>query len=104
MLKTRASQRGKNIIMIGQLDPLSKMYSRCGMHKLSNHMYHCNACGLTVNREFNAVININKFTLGVAPAEGGGPVDISSYVIYFLQKTGAGMLVDAGSISEGIMP
>lgn len=96
MLKTKALQRGKNIIEIGRFEPSSKLCSRCGNIKhdlrLSDRTYHCNACGLTIDRDLNAAINIKKFALiksGV-PTDSGEftPMDRSANTIFLLQKEG----------------
>jgi putative transposase len=67
MLKTKALPRGKNIIEIGRFDPSSKMCSGCGniKHdlKLSDRIYHCNICNLTIDRDLNAAINILRMGL-----------------------------------------
>jgi len=67
MLKTKALSRGKNIIEIGRFDPSSKMCSNCGniKHdlKLWDRTYNCDICGLSIDRDLNAAINIKKFGL-----------------------------------------
>ncbi|PYB67953.1 hypothetical protein DMB44_06590 [Thermoplasma sp. Kam2015] len=63
-LKWKVEKYGKNIIEIGRLDPSSKICSSCGniKHdlKLSDRIYHCNVCGLTIDRDLNATKNIRK--------------------------------------------
>jgi len=95
MLKTKASQRGKNVVEIGRFDPSSKMCSRCGSvreMKLSDRTYRCEKCGLTINRDLNASLNIKKFGLiktGV-PADSGEftPVDRSANTLSLLAREG----------------
>jgi putative transposase len=67
MLKTKALSRGKNIIETGRFDPSSRMCSNCGniKHdlKLWDRTYNCDICGLSIDRDLNAAINIKKFGL-----------------------------------------
>jgi putative transposase len=84
MLKTKALQRGKNIIEIGRFDPSSKMCSNCGYIynlKLSERTWTCTKCGTVHDREWNAAKNIKQFGLiktGV-PTDSGEltPMEIS---------------------------
>ena len=56
--------REVELIEIGRFDPLSKMCSKCGNIKrnlkLSDCIYHCNVCGLSIDRDLNAAINIRN--------------------------------------------
>jgi len=51
-------------VEIGRFDPPSKPCSKCGNLKrdlkLSDRVYHCDACGLTTDRDLNAAINIRR--------------------------------------------
>jgi len=66
-LMYKADKYGKNIILIGRFDPSSKLCSKCGniKHdlKLSDRIYHCNVCGLIMDRDYNASKNIKKIGL-----------------------------------------
>ncbi|PYB67908.1 hypothetical protein DMB44_06705, partial [Thermoplasma sp. Kam2015] len=66
-LEWKSEKYGKNIIEIGRFDPSSKICSRCGniKHdlKLSDRIYHCDVCGLTIDRDHNASKNIRKIGL-----------------------------------------
>ena len=79
MPKTKALSRGKNIIEIGRFDPSSRMCSNCGniKHdlKLSDRTYNCDICGLSIDRDLNAAINIKKFGL----IQIGIPTDSGEY-------------------------
>ncbi|MGC8716066.1 MAG: RNA-guided endonuclease InsQ/TnpB family protein [Thermoplasmata archaeon] len=63
----KAIKYGKNIIEIGRFEPSSKICSKCGniKHdlKLSDRIYHCNVCGLIMDRDLNASKNIKKIGL-----------------------------------------
>ena len=62
MLRYKMDRRKAELIEIGRFDPSSKMCSKCGNMKhdlkLSDRIYHCNTCGLTIDRDLNAAINI----------------------------------------------
>ncbi|MEM0142664.1 MAG: transposase [Candidatus Parvarchaeum sp.] len=62
MLKYKLQWRNAELIMIGRFEPSSKMCSKCGniKHdlKLSDRIYNCNVCGLSMDRDMNAAINI----------------------------------------------
>ncbi|MEM0134993.1 MAG: zinc ribbon domain-containing protein, partial [Thermoplasmatales archaeon] len=62
MLEYKIQSRGAELIMMGRFDPSSKICSKCGniKHnlKLSDRIYHCNACCLSMDREKNSAINI----------------------------------------------
>ena len=66
-LRNKAERYGKDIIEIGRFDPSSKMCSGCGniKHdmKLSDRIYHCDACGLTVDRDFSSSRSTRKMRL-----------------------------------------
>ncbi|MGC8565288.1 MAG: RNA-guided endonuclease InsQ/TnpB family protein, partial [Thermoplasmata archaeon] len=63
----KAEKYGKIIVEIGRFDPSSKLCSRCGNIKqdlkLSDRIYHCGVCGLTIDRDYNASKNIRKMGL-----------------------------------------
>ena len=67
MLKYKLQWRNGELIEIGRFDPSSKMCSRCGSIKhdlkLSDRTYHCNTCGLVIDRDLNAAINIRNIGL-----------------------------------------
>ena len=54
----------KNVVEIRRFDPSSKPCSKCGNLKrdlkLSDRVYHCDACGLTIDRDYNASLNIRR--------------------------------------------
>ena len=64
MLTYKMEWRKAALIQIGRFDPSSKMCSKCGniKHdlKLSDRIYRCNTCGLEIDRDLNAAINIRN--------------------------------------------
>ncbi|EQD81072.1 IS605 family transposase OrfB, partial [mine drainage metagenome] len=67
MLQYKSEWRGIEFIEIGRFEPSSKMCSGCGSIKhnlkLSDRTYHCNNCGLEMDRGLNAAINIRNMGL-----------------------------------------
>ena len=67
MLTYKLGWREAELIEIGRFDPSSRMCSRCGniRHdlKLWDRTYHCNVCGLSMDRDLNAAINIRNMGL-----------------------------------------
>ena len=64
MLQYKLKWREADLIETGRFDPSSKTCSKCGniKHdlKLSNRTYNCYKCGLIMNRDLNAAINIRN--------------------------------------------
>ena len=62
LLKYKADRRGIPITEADQFFASSKTCSRCGEKKkdltLSDRTYHCSECGLDIDRDFNAAINL----------------------------------------------
>ena len=64
MLDYKLMEHGKQLIRIDKWFPSSKMCSECGEVKdsllLSERVYHCEACGIVLDRDHNASINIKN--------------------------------------------
>ena len=62
MLKYKADRRGIPITEADRFFASSKTCNRCGQKKkdltLSDRTYHCNACGIDIDRDLNAAINL----------------------------------------------
>ena len=62
MLKYKAERRGIPITEADQFFASSKMCSNCGHKKadltLSDRQYHCSECGISIDRDLNAAINL----------------------------------------------
>ena len=67
MLEYKLGWRKAELIEIGRFDPSSKLCSNCGNMKndlkLSDRNYHCDVCGLAIDRDLNAAINIRNIGL-----------------------------------------
>ncbi|HBN11069.1 MAG TPA: transposase [Ruminococcus sp.] len=63
-LKYKLEDLGKQLIKIDKWFPSSKTCSNCGNVKenlsLSDRAYHCSNCGITLNRDYNASVNIKN--------------------------------------------
>jgi len=71
MLEYKAKWYGRQVIKIGTFEPSSKLCSRCGWKKedltLSDRVFNCRECGLEIDRDYNAALNILK--IGMSNAE-----------------------------------
>lgn len=67
MLDYKCKWYGKQLIKIGRFEPTSKTCSCCGWHnpnlKLSDRTFTCKQCGVALDRDYNAALNIKA--LGV---------------------------------------
>ena len=63
-LEYKANWYGRKIVRVPTFYPSSKTCSSCGNVKetlrLSERIYHCECCGLEIDRDYNASINILK--------------------------------------------
>ncbi len=66
MLKYKSDWYGKNLLQIGEFEPSSKSCSFCGkINKtltIKDREWTC-ACGVSLNRDINAAVNIKNFAL-----------------------------------------
>ena len=62
LLKYKANWYGRELVQIDKFFPSSKLCSNCGNIKkdltLEDREYYCSACGRTINRDYNAALNI----------------------------------------------
>lgn len=79
MLGYKTTWNGGQLIIADRWYPSSKMCSRCGWRKpsltLSERVFCCQACGLVLDRDVNAAINLLKLATGTASGAGTGPGD-----------------------------
>lgn len=66
-LAYKSTWNGGHVIEVDQFFPSSKMCSQCGwkhLHlKLSDRVFYCEKCGLTIDRDQNAAINLKNYTV-----------------------------------------
>jgi putative transposase len=64
LLKYKSEWYGRALVQIDKFFPSSKTCSNCGNIKkdlkLKDREYHCYACGITIDRDYNASLNILK--------------------------------------------
>ena len=62
----KAVKVGKICIKIGRFEPSSQLCSKCGHRQkmtLDKRIYVCPDCGMTIDRDLNAAINIRDFSI-----------------------------------------
>ena len=106
----KADRFGKNIVEIGSFDPSSKLCSNCGNLKkdlkLSDRIYNCDVCGMTMDRDYNAARNIRKMGLikvGLVQPEYT-PVEIATSGLHGIYPYRQMSVVESGSseaLAEG---
>lgn len=66
MLNYKCIKYGKKMLKIGRFEPSSQICSNCGHRqklRLDERTYVCQECGLTIDRDTNAALNIRNFAL-----------------------------------------
>ena len=70
-IEYKAQWYGVEVIIASRWFASSKMCSGCGEVKaeldLSQRTYHCEVCGLAIDRDLNAAINLARWTANAAP-------------------------------------
>ena len=73
-LEYKANWYGRIIVKVPKFYPSSKICSSCGNVKkelpLSERTYHCECCGLEIDRDYNASINILRKGLKILKEQG----------------------------------
>ncbi|HUY79760.1 MAG TPA: RNA-guided endonuclease TnpB family protein [Ktedonobacterales bacterium] len=63
-LTYKAAWYGSRVVVVSRWEPTSKRCSQCGWHDaaltLADRVFRCAACGLTLDRDLNAALNILK--------------------------------------------
>lgn len=66
MMEYKSLKYGKKVIKIGRFEPSSQICSCCGHRQkmpLNERTYVCPECGLSLDRDINAAINIRDFAI-----------------------------------------
>ena len=66
MLNYKCIKYGKKVIKIGRFEPSTQICSCCGHRQklgLDERTYHCLECGMSMDRDTNAAINIRDFAI-----------------------------------------
>ena len=65
-MKYKCEWNGIEFVQVDRYYPSSKTCSQCGHVKknlkLSDRTYVCDECGLVIDRDYNAAINLSKYT------------------------------------------
>lgn len=65
-LSYKAAKAGKRVMKIGRFEPSSQICSGCGHRQkmpLGQRTYSCPECGMSMDRDVNAAVNIRSFAL-----------------------------------------
>lgn len=75
-LEYKAPRNGGQVVLASRWYPSSKTCSNCGTAKaklsLSERTYQCDACGVAINRDLNAAINLKNHVAGSGPETRNG--------------------------------
>jgi putative transposase len=81
MLSYKCAWYGSTVVQAGRYYPSSKTCPGCGRRKpsltLADRTYHCDGCGLRIDRDLNAAVNLARFgepRLRETSPAGSGPV------------------------------
>jgi len=79
-LEYKCKWYGKTLVVVDRFFPSSKLCSGCKNKKtdlkLSHRTYKCQKCGLRLDRDLNAAINLSKYTAEYAEINAGGDDEI----------------------------
>lgn len=81
MLEYKLKRRGKHLLKIGRFDPSSQLCSNCGNRQkltLDKRVYICPKCGLSIDRDLNAAINIRNFAMRKLISNTVGSTEINA--------------------------
>lgn len=64
-MQYKCEWNGIEFVQVGRFYPSSKTCSGCGTIKadlkLNDRTYHCEHCGLTIDRDYNAAVNLSRY-------------------------------------------
>jgi len=100
-LRYKTTWYGSAVIVVSRVFPSTKMCSRCGKVKssmgLGERSYRCGSCGLMIDRDLNAAINIRNVAAGSADTRNA---QLTGEVHAILQVP----LDEAGTKRQPILP
>ena len=82
MLSYKCIKYGKKMLKIGRFEPSSQICSCCGHRQkmpLDVRTYECPECGMKMDRDVNAAINIRNFALRDILKNTAGRVGINAF-------------------------
>ncbi|MEJ7846196.1 MAG: RNA-guided endonuclease TnpB family protein, partial [Acidimicrobiales bacterium] len=76
-LSYKCTWYGARLVTAGRFYPSSKTCSACGTVKaklsLAEREYGCDTCGLVIDRDLNAALNLAALAAGISTVAGSGP-------------------------------
>jgi len=70
MLEYKSNWYGRTLVKVNRLFPSSKLCSKCGCKKdtlgLNERVYSCEHCGMSLDRDYNASLNILREGLNIS--------------------------------------
>lgn len=107
-IRYKAAWRGATVLTADRWYPSSKTCSGCGCVRaelsLSERVFHCDACGLVMDRDLNAAVNLRSLAAssavtacGEASSGRGGNVPVKLASVKQEPNTGRG-LSPSGSV------
>ena len=81
MLNYKLTRKGKRLLKIGRFEPSSQICSHCGHRRkigLKERTYICPDCGLEIDRDLNAAINIRNFAMRKLISNTVGTTEINA--------------------------
>lgn len=104
MLEYKAKLHNSHIVLADTFYPSSKTCSKCGnikqSLKLNERTYICQACGNTIDRDYNASLNLNNLIPGVYGELT--PADIKALILDLETNKISTSMVETGNTTQGV--
>ncbi|WP_104752399.1 RNA-guided endonuclease InsQ/TnpB family protein [Helicobacter baculiformis] len=99
LLEYKAKYYGREILRADAFYPSSKTCSNCGNKKadltLNDRVYRCDACGMAMDRDFNASVNLVKHLVSGVPTEFT-PADMTALLVDLSKNQLVTSMVETG--------
>ena len=108
ILKYKAKQNNIEVICVDRFFPSSKTCSCCGAIKhdlkLKDRIFKCNNCGLVIDRDFNASLNLYLYGISTASSAGIYVCGVSHQTAVVSTKQGTKKQKLNINLSKGVNP
>lgn len=108
ILKYKAKQNNIEVICVDRFFPSSKTCSCCGAIKhdlkLKDRIFKCNNCGLVIDRDFNASLNLYLYGISTASSAGIYVCGVSHQTAVVSTKQGTKKQKLNRNLSKGVNP
>lgn len=108
ILKYKAKQNNIEVICVDRFFPSSKTCSCCGALKhdlkLKDRIFKCNNCGLVIDRDFNASLNLYLYGISTASSAGIYVCRVSHQTAVVSTKQGTKKQKLNRNLSKGVNP